>query len=99
MTTQKIDKALVRKVAGLANLELSEADVAYYETQLEKILTYVAQLASLPETLGEGWRPDTERPATPERPDEVVPPLPPEAALANAPDEDGTAFRVPRILD
>jgi len=95
----KIDKALVRHVAALANLELSEGDVAYYETQLQKILTYVAELESLPDALGPAWRPDTERPASPERPDQVVPPLPPEAALANAPDAEASAFRVPRILE
>ena len=81
---------LVTRVAGLANLELSDAEVAYYEGQLSRILDYIAQLDTLPDTLAAGWRSDTQGPATPERPD-------------HAQQEDlpvrGAEIRVPRILE
>ena len=94
-----IDRELVLHVASLANLELSDTEVVYYETQLSRILDYVAQLESMPDELGEAWLPDTQAPATPERPDVSQPSLLPELALANAPETDGTAFRVPRIIE
>jgi aspartyl-tRNA(Asn)/glutamyl-tRNA(Gln) amidotransferase subunit C len=95
----KIDQPLVRRVAELANLELSDEEVAYYEVQLQKILTYVADVEAVKGELPEGWRADTERQPTSERPDVVRPPLGPEAVLANAPETQGTAFRVPRIIE
>ena len=46
-TTQQLDAAEVRKVAKLARLKLSDADVARYATQLTAILDYVAQLKAV----------------------------------------------------
>ena len=37
--------------------------------------------------------------ATPLRDDRAAPAAPPEASLANAPERDGFAFVVPRVLD
>ena len=95
----KIDQKLVHHVAGLANLELTESDARYYETQLTKILDYVAVLETMSDDLGSDWRPDVQGPATPEAKDHFRSPLTPEEALAAAPQRVGTAFQVPRIID
>ena len=96
----KIDAALVKHVASLANLALTPEDVAYYETQLSKVLGYVALLDQVPTGgLPDDWRNDTEGPPTPERADVMVASLPSEDALAAAPQRLGTAFQVPRIIE
>lgn len=94
-----VDKALVMHVANLANLELSEAEVAYYETQLAKVLEHVESLAGMPDPLGESWRGDVLGEGTPERADIAKDSLAPDVALAGAPRKIGTAFQVPRIIE
>lgn len=87
----------VRKVAQLARLELPEAKVATYTTQLERILDYVAQLEQV----------DTEGvPATTRavevvnvtREDRVEATPVREQLLDLAPQREGDFFRVPKIL-
>lgn len=95
----KVDRALVLHVAGLANLSLDDREVAYYEGQLAKILGHVAELQSMPDDLGQVWRGDTLGGPTPERKDVELPSLPPEVAVAEAPEKAGTAFKVPRIIE
>jgi aspartyl-tRNA(Asn)/glutamyl-tRNA(Gln) amidotransferase subunit C len=97
--TVKIDADVVKHVAGLAHLELSSDEVAYYETQLKRVLDHMAQLDAMPDTLEPGWRPDTVGLATPERPDVASPSLPAEEALAQAPQRGESAFLVPRIIE
>ena len=68
--------------------------------QLSAILDYVRQLEELDVS---GVEPMTHALAageyTPLREDEVLPSLPPEQALANAPAREGTTFKVPRIIE
>jgi aspartyl-tRNA(Asn)/glutamyl-tRNA(Gln) amidotransferase subunit C len=88
----------VRKVAKLARLELSDADLATMQQQLSAILDYVAQLNEI-DTTG------VEELAHPLpvvnvfRPDEPVPSLPVDAALQNAPKRVGDYFGVPAVFD
>ena len=88
----------VRKVARLARLELSDADLATMQQQLSTILDYVAQLNEL-DTTG------VEELAHPLpvvnvfRPDEPTPSLPVDAALQNAPKRAGDYFSVPAVFD
>jgi aspartyl-tRNA(Asn)/glutamyl-tRNA(Gln) amidotransferase subunit C len=88
----------VRKVAKLARLELSDADLATMQHQLSAILDYVAQLNEL-DTTG------VEELAHPLpivnvfRPDEPAPSLSVEAALQNAPNRVGDYFGVPAVFD
>ena len=88
----------VRKVARLARLELSDADLVTMQTQLSAILDYVAQLQELDTT-------DVEPLAHPLpianvfRPDEPAPSLPVDAALQNAPKRVGDYFGVPAVFD
>jgi aspartyl-tRNA(Asn)/glutamyl-tRNA(Gln) amidotransferase subunit C len=88
----------VRKVAHLARLDLSDADLAAMRQQLSAILDYVAQLNEI-DTTG------VEELAHPLpivnvfRADEPSPSLPVDAALQNAPNRKGDYFGVPAVFD
>jgi len=96
--SHKIDAEQVRKVAKLARLALSDAEIEEFTGQLGAILGYVEKMNEL----------DT---ASVEplahclpirdvfRADEVRESLGTERTLANAPDRDGAFFKVPKILE
>ncbi len=93
-----IDEAQVRKVAKLARLELSDAEIGEFTGQLSAILGYVEKMNEL----------DTEsvEPLAHSLPvsnvfreDCVKESLGLQAALANAPEADDEFFLVPKILD
>jgi len=95
---EKIDKAQVKKVAMLARLELTEAEVEEFTGQLSAILDYMEKMNEL----------DTEsvQPlahclpiSNVFREDVVKDSLGTEKTLANAPQRDGEFFKVPKILD
>ncbi len=90
----------VRRIARLARLRLSPEEEASFAGQLSAILDHVAQLAELDVT---GVEPMTHALAAGDpvalREDAVLPCLPPEAALANAPAREGTCFKVPRVIE
>jgi aspartyl-tRNA(Asn)/glutamyl-tRNA(Gln) amidotransferase subunit C len=95
---QKIDAEQVRKVARLARLELTEAEIDEFTGQLGAILAYVEKMNEL----------DTQAveplahclPITNVfRADEVGESLGPDKTLANAPQRDGSFFKVPKILE
>ena len=87
----------VRKVAQLARLDLPEAAIATYTTQLERILDYVAQLEAVDT---EGVPPTTRavEVVNVTREDEVEPTPVREQLLDLAPQREGDFFRVPKIL-
>ena len=94
----KIDERQVRHVAHLARLELTDEQVDRLSTELSAILDYMDQLNRLDT---EGVEP-TAHPLPIRnvfRDDEVEPSLDPETALANAPQREGTFFRVPKVLN
>ena len=88
----------VRHVADLAQLALTDDEVEGLIPQLADILAYAEKVgevavADVPPTshaypLKNVFRND----------DEVGEPLSPEQVVANAPDEEDTQFRVPRIV-
>ena len=88
----------VERVARLARLALGDAEIERMREQLNAILGYIDKLRELDITNVE---PTSH--AVPlvnvTREDDVVPSLPPEAMLANAPDRVGELFRVPRIIE
>jgi aspartyl-tRNA(Asn)/glutamyl-tRNA(Gln) amidotransferase subunit C len=90
----------VRRIAALARLELSAEEERTLGEQLSAILSYVAQLEELDVSAVE---PMTHALAAGEAPplrdDDVEPSLAPERALANAPEREGTCFKVPRIIE
>lgn len=93
-----ISRQEVEHVAGLARLELTDDEKLTFTRQLSSILTYMDQLKTVDTT---GIEPTaTVLPVTNVfREDEVQPSLSQEQALANAPDQSGGFFRVPRILE
>jgi|JI10StandDraft_1071094.scaffolds.fasta_scaffold1431019_2 aspartyl-tRNA(Asn)/glutamyl-tRNA(Gln) amidotransferase subunit C len=87
----------IRQVATLARLALDDAEARDFEGSLGRVLDYVAQLSELdldgveptshPVPLSSAWRADV-----------ASAPLGRDDAFANAPDHDGTAFVVPRVV-
>lgn len=95
---QRISKQDVEKVAKLARLQLSEAEIAQFTDQLGAILEYVEKMNELDT--------DNVEPlahclpvSNVFRADKVTESLGTEKTLANAPDHDGEFFKVPKILD
>lgn len=94
----KITPEMVEHVANLARLSLAPEEKRKMQEHMSGLLDYMDQLggldlSSVPATAGVA---DAENVF---REDAVVPSLPPEKGLANAPDRAGTAFRVPRIIE
>lgn len=88
----------VRWVAHLARLELAADEVRPFTEQLSKIVDYVNSLQAVPT---EGIEP-LSHPLPLQnvfRPDEELPSLPAEAAVANAPNRKGNYYAVPAVLD
>ena len=95
----KLTDADVRRIAELARLELTPAEVELFTRQLADILTYADAIAEA-DTTG---IPPTAHPLAPDpawRDDVAEPSLPRELALQNAPDAAPGAglFKVPRVL-
>jgi aspartyl-tRNA(Asn)/glutamyl-tRNA(Gln) amidotransferase subunit C len=92
--------AEVRRIAALARLELTPEEEGTFAEQLSAVLSYVAQLEELDVSAVE---PMTHAlaagEATSTRDDELRPSLPAAEALANAPEREGTCFKVPRIIE
>ncbi len=95
---KKIDEMLVRKVAKLSRLDLSDVEVGEFTRQLSAILEYVEKMNQL----------DTKNVqplahclpiSNCFREDVVKESLGTERILANAPDRDGDFFKVPKILE
>ena len=92
-----VDRQEVLRIARLARLALTDEEIERIGDDLGKILEYVAQIQAVP-VEGVSTELDPERRHTTLREDEVRPGLSREQALENAPDTDGTAFRVPPVL-
>ncbi|MHC4575172.1 MAG: Asp-tRNA(Asn)/Glu-tRNA(Gln) amidotransferase subunit GatC [Planctomycetota bacterium] len=95
---KKIDEEQVRKVAKLARLELTEAEVEEFTGQLSAILDYVEKMNEL-DTRNVEPLAHCLPVSNVFREDEVKESLGAEKALANAPQRDGEFFKVPKILD
>jgi aspartyl-tRNA(Asn)/glutamyl-tRNA(Gln) amidotransferase subunit C len=93
----RISRTDVLHVARLARLELTDEELDRYVDQLGAVLDHAADVAAL-DTSGV---PPTAHPLPMEnvlRDDVVGPSLDRGEVLREAPDSDGTKFRVPRIL-
>jgi aspartyl-tRNA(Asn)/glutamyl-tRNA(Gln) amidotransferase subunit C len=97
MACMPITRDEVEHLAELARLALSEAELDHFAGQLDQILTAVARVQ---EVAADGIPPMTH--AVPVvnvyRDDVVVPPLPRDVVLSQAPAAEQERFRVPRIL-
>ena len=97
----KISKEDVLKVAALANLELSDAEVDSYRAHLDDILTYIDKLNEVDTSRVE---PLTQVVAAAEddsalREDVIVRADIITEVLQGAPDPEAPYFRVPRVIE
>jgi len=97
----KITEKEVRYVAGLANLQLTETEIAKFQSDLNGILEHMDKLKEIDTT---GVEPMAQvlfgagETAT-LRADIVIPPLGNEAAMANAPQPGAGYFKVPQVIE
>ncbi len=98
MAGPTIDDALVRHVAGLASLSLSDDEAKRFAGELAKIVEYVAQLDAL-DTRDVPPTAHVQLDRLPFRPDQLADCLTHEDALAQAPRREGEGFAVPAFVD
>lgn len=94
MPTPHID---VRHIANLARLELADAEIAVFESQLDAVLGYVDKLNELDVS---GIELTSYATDAIDRMRDDVPhdSLPAEAVLQNAPDQAQSQIRVPKVI-
>jgi aspartyl-tRNA(Asn)/glutamyl-tRNA(Gln) amidotransferase subunit C len=106
----KVTEQDVQYVADLSNLELTPEEKTRMQKDLNNILDYidalneldtsgVAPLAEVASKFAPEQKQGSERFTYAQRPDVVVPGLTHEVAVENAPDTDGTFFRVPKVIE
>jgi aspartyl-tRNA(Asn)/glutamyl-tRNA(Gln) amidotransferase subunit C len=97
----KITESQVRDVAGLANLNLTDAEIARLAKDMDEILTHMDALNELDTSTVEPMAQvlyQSDETAT-LRVDEVIPPLGNETALANAPLAGAGYYKVPKVIE
>jgi aspartyl-tRNA(Asn)/glutamyl-tRNA(Gln) amidotransferase subunit C len=101
----KITQKDVEYVANLANLDLTDGERLRMEKDLNAILDYIDQLSELDTSNVQPMAQVAQiamsvgAPADALRPDELRECLPRDAVLKNAPQSDGTFFRVPKVIE
>ncbi len=99
----KITREDVLRVAELAYLELSEAEVATFQSQLDHILEYVGKLNELDtsnvEPMAQVLTTEAGAAGAALREDVVIPCQVAEEVLAQAPDAKAHYFRVPKVIE
>jgi aspartyl-tRNA(Asn)/glutamyl-tRNA(Gln) amidotransferase subunit C len=97
----KITETEVRGVADLANLRLSDEEIARLAKDLDEILTHMDALneidTSAVEPMAQVLYQSEE--TTTLRADDVVPPIGNQAALANAPLAGNGYYKVPKVIE
>jgi aspartyl-tRNA(Asn)/glutamyl-tRNA(Gln) amidotransferase subunit C len=99
----KITDKDVIYVADLANLELTAQERERMAKDLNSILDYIDRLNELDTTdvppMAQSLTSSSDRSASAWREDELLPCLPREDALKNAPETDGIFFKVPKVIE
>jgi aspartyl-tRNA(Asn)/glutamyl-tRNA(Gln) amidotransferase subunit C len=100
--TLKITREDVQRVADLAYLDLSEAELETYRTQIDEILEYIGKLNELDTTgvqpMAQVLADDQSADAT-LREDVVVPCNVAAEIMKQAPDPEAPYFRVPKVIE
>ena len=98
----KISREDVVRVAELAYLDLSEAELETYRAQIDEILEYIGKLNELDtasvEPMAQVLADDQTADAT-LREDVVMPCTVAEEILRQAPDPEAPYFRVPKVIE
>ena len=106
MSTTGVSLEDVRHVAGLANLELTEAEIPRMAHDLNAVLGYIAQLneldtadvppmAQVSDILGLAQAQSGES----LRPDAIKPSIDRSAVMSQAPESEGRFFKVPKVIE
>jgi aspartyl-tRNA(Asn)/glutamyl-tRNA(Gln) amidotransferase subunit C len=98
----KITREEVLRVAELAHLDLSEAEVAKYQLQLDSILEYIAKLNAVDTSKVEPMAQvlAESKDVNPAMRDDVVVQCDvAKDVLKQAPDAEGAYFRVPKVIE
>ena len=95
----EVSREVVEHVALLARLELSDAEVGRLQVEMGRILEHAERLQEIDTTDIEGTSHVLPITNVYRANDEVGESLPPEEAVANAPDSSENLFRVPRIVE
>jgi aspartyl-tRNA(Asn)/glutamyl-tRNA(Gln) amidotransferase subunit C len=95
--SRKIDHRLIRHIANLARISLGEEEVDSFAHQFARIVEYFDKLNQLDT---EGVEPLTHAVELTNAlaEDVATPSLTTDQALANAPDREGSFFKVPKVL-
>ena len=94
----EINDDLIRHVAVLARLDLSDEDAQALRQHFEKILTFIESFQALDtDSVDPSYFADASR-VNVDRADETLPSLPVEDVLRNAPAAHPPHFLVPRIV-
>ena len=97
----QIKESDIGKIAELAHLEITPAELAIFTPQMADIVNYVEQLNALDTSNVEpslgGLTPEGEATDS-ARDDAILPSLGQKLALAEAPDAAAGHFRVPKVL-
>jgi len=101
--TEKVTIADVERVAELANLQLEPDESQSLQHDLNAILDYVAQLSELDTAgvtpLAQVSELEGTGGATSLRADALVPSLDRAAVMGQAPETDGSFFKVPKVIE
>jgi len=94
----KLSPEQLREIALLARLRLTPQEEARLSTDLDSILRYMDKLNQLDTEHVDSFK-HTITGINAFREDHVTNRPDPESVLANAPDRDGTFFKVPKIIE
>jgi len=94
----RITREEVAKVAALARLSLGDEARGRMASELDQILEYAQSLSQVDTTDVEPTAHAIPLP-TPLREDRASTPLDPALAVANAPEHEGSAFVVPKVIE
>lgn len=93
-----LSKEEVLKIAKLARLSLTDAEVTAYQTTMGRVLDYIKELSQLP-TPNDAFVKHIPRDAVNFREDAAVPFPGAKAILKNAPSTEADSFVLPPILE
>jgi aspartyl-tRNA(Asn)/glutamyl-tRNA(Gln) amidotransferase subunit C len=94
----QVDKETLRKIAHLSRLDLEEKNEKDLMGRMNRILTWMEKLNEINTDQVEPLTHMSEE-VNILREDEVLPPLPHDRGLLNAPKKDADYFRVPKVLE
>lgn len=94
----KIDRATLEKIAHLARLELDEKEVPKLLEDMSRMISFVEKLKEVDTT---GVEPLTtmSHEISAVREDKIKNQLSTDDVLKNAPDQEGSYFRVPKVIE